>query len=164
MGSSINYDDLRLKHSVEANVASQFLHEVEECFYEFIKQYEYFGPVNIITRWIASKIRLYKKEVHACNRRAEDLLTYLREFFGASYWYDFKYQIEYTNSNSGIPFPHAFIYVEVHWHDHNGSDNILCRRYDPYYGKVIRDWKPTGNFPYYVFPDRYIAPDFKPWF
>jgi len=66
VSGSINYDDLRLQHSVESNIAFQFLQKVEDRFNEFIKRYTSFFTPVIILKWYLSSMK-------ACNERAQDL-------------------------------------------------------------------------------------------
>ncbi|HPQ68534.1 MAG TPA: hypothetical protein PKW95_05365 [bacterium] len=157
MGEMISIAELKYEKSVSLSVAKQFITRVDHHFEEFIKRYNYFGPNEVITGWWMSfidkniseklfeKKRLLKEEVKACVGRSEELNEYFNIVFEASLWYDFKQDYEWLDYDTGIPFPHSFVYLKIAWHNHNGSQSEMFRRYDPYYGKIGKDWAPFDN-------------------
>jgi hypothetical protein len=134
------------RSSVTWDEAEQFIEEADIEFRMFIRQYEHFGPTSVIPRWWLSRMpvisELFRKREDACQQRAEDLIAYFVRVFGTAKWREFKYHVEYISHRTHIPFPHGFTYLELHWHDSLGTENVYYRIYDAYYGIIVEDWEP----------------------
>lgn len=154
---NINFSELKYEKSVSLTVANKFIARIDHQFEEFIKRYDYFGPSEIIPGWWMSFIdkrfseRFFRKkgllndEIKACTGRGDELNDYFNIINEASFWHDIKQDFEWLNYDSGLPFPHSFVYLKIIWHNHAGSQSVMYRRYDPYYGKIRKDWAPFDN-------------------